>query len=292
MKTLPTIGMVQFRQVRAIPDLEKIVDMQQKVWGFRERECVPMNVLRVLPKTGGDVFGAYQSDALIGFVFGWGGIYQGTPQIVSHMLAVAPQFQSSGIGRELKLLQACLAMVNGFRFMTWTWDPLRSLNARLNFERLGIIVREYLVDYYGQGIATGLYAGMPTDRFVAEWDLGNDEVLRRLRGDYMPLTLDEITQIPVVTVDDLQDHDVVRVEIPPDIDAVRGPEPTGLRKLWPPAIKRFKLGVKRAIEWRLRIRTIMKHYLTENGYTVTGFATGKIGTERRSYYVLEKNFHL
>jgi len=34
--------------------------------------------------------------------------------------------------------------------MHWTFDPLQSRNAYLNFAKLGIIVREYAADMYGE----------------------------------------------------------------------------------------------------------------------------------------------
>ena len=67
----------------------------------------------------------------------------------------------------------------GLDLIEWTFDPLQALNAHLNFRRLGVIVREYEVNIYGES-SSPLHRGSPTDRFVAEWWLSSPHVARSI----------------------------------------------------------------------------------------------------------------
>ena len=63
--------------------------------------------------------------------------------------------------------------------MEWTFDPFELKNAHFNLERLGAVVRRYVVNLYGLS-SSPLHRGLPTDRLVAEWWLEAPRVLRRL----------------------------------------------------------------------------------------------------------------
>ena len=52
--------------------------------------------------------------------------------------------------------------------MEWTYDPLVAVNAHLNFNRLGVVVDEYVENVYGES-GSPLHKGAPTDRFIAQW---------------------------------------------------------------------------------------------------------------------------
>jgi predicted GNAT superfamily acetyltransferase len=63
--------------------------------------------------------------------------------------------------------------------MTWTFDPLESRNARLNFHKLGATCKTYHRDLYGDMRDT-LNAGLPSDRFQVEWHIASAHVAERL----------------------------------------------------------------------------------------------------------------
>ncbi|MGA8044123.1 MAG: GNAT family N-acetyltransferase, partial [Terracidiphilus sp.] len=65
--------------------------------------------------------------------------------------------------------------------MEWTFDPLEIRNAYLNINKLGAIVRSYLVDFYGVS-SSRLQGGLPTDRLIAEWALDSPRVNAILGG--------------------------------------------------------------------------------------------------------------
>jgi predicted GNAT superfamily acetyltransferase len=65
--------------------------------------------------------------------------------------------------------------------MEWTFDPLEIKNAYFNMERLGAVVRRYVLNQYGT-TSSKLHFGMPTDRCVAEWWLASPRVEAILAG--------------------------------------------------------------------------------------------------------------
>ena len=50
----------------------------------------------------------------------------------------------------------------------WTFDPLQSKNAYFNVQKLGVILRQYYVNLYGQ-TTSKLNEGLDSDRVIAEW---------------------------------------------------------------------------------------------------------------------------
>ena len=93
------------------------------------------------------------------------------------------RYRSRGLGLEAKRVHAIIARRLGVDLVTWTFDPLQSANANLNFRKLGCQCRHYLIDLYGQ-MGGGFDSGLPTDRFLVEWRLDTDRVKSRLAGDY------------------------------------------------------------------------------------------------------------
>lgn len=98
------------------------------------------------------------------------------PYLHSHMLAVAPRYQNCGLGFALKLAQRNEALSRGITCMRWTFDPLMAKNAFFNLSRLGATAGRYIPNFYGR-LGSKLQGGLPTDRLLAEWDLGSARVL-------------------------------------------------------------------------------------------------------------------
>ena len=89
---------------------------------------------------GGVAAGAWdERGSLIGFVFGITGIEGGRPVHWSDMLAVRPAFRDVGLGWRLKIYQRRVLLERGVRSCYWTFDPLESRNAYLNFSKLGAV---------------------------------------------------------------------------------------------------------------------------------------------------------
>jgi predicted GNAT superfamily acetyltransferase len=84
----------------------------------------------------------------------------------------------------MKLAQRDDAIRQGIDLIEWTFDPLEIKNAYFNIERLGAIVRRFVLNQYGT-TSSPLNAGLPTDRCTAEWWLESDRVKAVLEGRSM-----------------------------------------------------------------------------------------------------------
>lgn len=172
-------------EVRALTDRQQFADavrIQKIVWGFEEIELLPVRLFVVATKIGGQAFGAYSGEEMAGFCLALPGLKpNGSAYLHSHMLGVLSKYRNSGIGRILKLRQREDALARGISLMEWTFDPLEIKNAYFNIERLGAIVRRYVLNQYGT-TSSHLHGGLPTDRCVAEWWLDSERVRAVLEG--------------------------------------------------------------------------------------------------------------
>jgi predicted GNAT superfamily acetyltransferase len=180
------------------------------------------------------------------------------------MMLVEPAHRG-GLGYALKTLQAAVALAAGFELVSWTVDPLRAANARLNFERLGACCDEYVEDLYGSDFAAGLYGGMPSDRLLVRWEIAGARVSRRLLHGYQPLSPDALRGLPDYVPGIGAER--TRLPIPSDIDTLLARDP------------------RAALDWRYRLRFALENAFAD-GYAITGFA----GTRKASvgYYLLER----
>jgi predicted GNAT superfamily acetyltransferase len=170
---------VRIASVTTLADFEQCVEVQLAVWGYSEGELVPKRVFLIAERIGGQVLGAFDGRALVGFAMALPGYRDGQPYLHSHMLAVLPEYRNAGLGRRLKLAQREDALARGFERMEWTFDPLEIKNAHLNIARLGAIARRYMRNFYGPS-SSPLQGGLPTDRLIVEWELRSPRVRRAL----------------------------------------------------------------------------------------------------------------
>lgn len=153
-----------------------IEDIQREAWSFSDLDIVPAATMIATQHAGGIVLGAFEDKFMIGFAYGFPGFESGHTSIHSHMLAVRPDYRNFQAGFYLKLAQRERALENGLDEITWTFDPLQSLNAHLNFSKLGVVSRRYLVNFYGEASSSPLHKGFGTDRLWVSWLLNSDRV--------------------------------------------------------------------------------------------------------------------
>ena len=172
-------------EIRALHNHEEFVEavrLQQTIWGFEEIELLPVRLFVTATKVGGQAFGAFDGGRMIGFCLAIPGIKPGgKPYIHSHMLGVLKDYRDAGVGRLLKLEQRKEAVARGIQLMEWTFDPLEIKNAYFNMERLGCVVRRFVLNQYGT-TSSKLHSGLPTDRCIAEWWLSSTRVEKVLGG--------------------------------------------------------------------------------------------------------------
>jgi predicted GNAT superfamily acetyltransferase len=182
--------MIEIRQLKTNPEFAEAVTLQKTIWGFDEIDLLPVRLFVTASKIGGHSFGAYDGDKMIGFCIAIPGIKPTLDQraksyLHSHMLGVMKEYRDAGLGRKLKLAQRDDAIRQGLDLIEWTFDPLEIKNAFFNIERLGAIVRRFVLNQYGT-TSSPLNAGLPTDRCTAEWWLESDRVTALLEGRETP----------------------------------------------------------------------------------------------------------
>jgi predicted GNAT superfamily acetyltransferase len=172
---------ITIRPLQAFSEMQVCIALQREVWSFTDLEIVPEAIFVVAAKTEGQVLAAFDGARAVGFALAFPAFHGKQSYLHSHMVAVLPEYQNQGIGRELKLAQREEALARGIDLIEWTFDPLQLKNAYFNLVRLGTIVRRYLPDVYGR-TTSPLHGGLPTDRLVAEWRLRSPRVQNRLEG--------------------------------------------------------------------------------------------------------------
>jgi predicted GNAT superfamily acetyltransferase len=173
---------IEIRRLATRSECEQAVALQKKIWGFADIELLPVRLFLVAGRIGGQAFGAFDDDQMIGFCLAIPGVKPGPKTYLhSHMLGVLPEYHNYGIGRTLKLAQREEALERGIGLIEWTFDPLEIKNAYFNIEKLGAIVRRFVFNQYGT-TSSPLHGGMPTDRCTAEWWIDSDRVQAALNG--------------------------------------------------------------------------------------------------------------
>jgi len=247
-----------------------------EVWG---NVGVGSEVLSVTQKYGGVVLGAIAKGKLLGFLYAFLGRYQGWVVHWSHMMAVEKRHRDKGLGFRMKLAHRKLALQEGIKSVCWTYDPLQSRNAALNIARLGARVEEYLPDCYGR-FPSVLEKGLPSDRFVVNWQIGSARVALRLSGRLcrpLNLNLPRINETRRNNEGFIVNRGIsfscaeprLLLEIPTNTDEMR--------------VRALKL----ARQWRLETRRMFQRAF-ESGCRVLDFVTAGTGGDRQAFYVLSR----
>lgn len=267
---------ITFRDLESDLDFDSCAALQRLVWKFQDCDLVTPGMMRSCIKRGGLAIGAFSKDSrLIGFIFGFPVVTKTLNFHHSHMLGTHPDCKDRGVGTHLKQLQK-QRLKDKVPLVTWTFDPLESRNAHLNFNKLGIRVRHYYCSLYGENPTSRLHSGIGTDRFLAEWWI--DAIKHQLSGDSKSTKIswalrgksfESKFRFPDEPRLNLEDR-ILQVEIPGNIQALKRnfPEVASL--------------------WREKTRIVLSHYL-QNHYQVTGFKSVLDRSQNRiSYYQIEK----
>jgi predicted GNAT superfamily acetyltransferase len=228
---------VTIQSIDDVAEMRAVEELQKEVWGIPDIEVVPLTQLVAAKEAGGTLIGAYDADVLVGFVYGFPSFEYGQAAHHSHMLAVKTAYRNLDLGRKLKLAQRERVMAQGIAVMTWTFDPLQSLNAHFNFRKLGVVADRYLPDFYGAEAASFLHQ-TGTDRLWVSWWLTSDHVKRTISGDRTVLPGE------------------ISIEIPRDINSLQQQDP------------------HTALKWREETRAAFTEAIAK-GYKVVGFTREK-----------------
>jgi predicted GNAT superfamily acetyltransferase len=221
------------REIDSISEMKALEQLQKDVWGWDDLDTMPLMNFIVTKEVGGVLIGAFDGETPVGFCFGFVGSHDGHIIFHSHMLAVLPQFREHGIGQKLKLAQREHALAKGFTCITWTFDPLQSPNAYLNFTKLGVIANDYRINFYGEKTSSALHRFIGTDRLWVNWFLESERVRKRVEGGIEPSPEELEKHVSLVTMSAdgspetraLVDRDHLLIDVPADIGVLQQQDP-------------------------------------------------------------------
>lgn len=169
------------RELLSVAELKSAEVFQRLVWG-EDDPVDNSDLMLAIQHEGGLVAGAFQEGRMLGFLFAFPSTTPATQH--SHRLAVHPDSRGRGLGAKLKWYQRDWCLERRITRVRWTYDPLLSVNATLNISRLGATAHIYHENYYGE--MSGINAGVPSDRLLAEWQLDDADVAARAKMGKIP----------------------------------------------------------------------------------------------------------
>lgn len=266
--TKPTVTAIT--QIERPSDLLKTIEVQRAAWGLDDLTVVPPHILTAICKTGGSIFGAFADSELVAFIVGMisRDATTGETYLTSHMMGVLPNLQSQNIGCTLKLEQRRWAHESGIRLIRWTYDPMETRNANLNIRKLGGRVVKFLPNYYGDEGGSQLHLGLPTDRFLLEWNVSEPVPQNRSLGGPMLLQLSDSEICP--RVDLLKDLrlDIAQIPVPLDFQLLK------------------QRDFIRAWDWQSGVREVCQRIFEQGDMWISGFHVNP--SEGLGYYVVER----
>ena len=276
-----TQSAITIRDLETIPDIELMLRLEKEVWGLDDADVTPLTLAVALKAAGSILLGAFEGRELVGFALAFPSFEHDRVGLHSHMLAVRPSHREYGLGRRLKLAQRDRALTMGITDMTWTFDPLRSLNAHLNFSKLGVISDSYRVDFYGPQTSSHLHTN-GTDRLWVTWRMADPRVQQRLNGkDGSAEALDALKHLePLIRFNgDVKpvegdfvaslSRQRIAIEIPRDMDRIE------------------HTNKELAHDWRLATRHAFIEALN-TGFVVKEFCRSIRGQQGPGAYLLER----
>jgi predicted GNAT superfamily acetyltransferase len=277
---------ITIRDLQTFEDIKQVEEVEREVWGLSDLDTTPLTLSIATREAGSIWVGAFDGAKLVGFAFAFLGTEHGQLIVHSHMLAVREPYRNSRLGYKLKLAQrerALALRIDELRIkeMTWTFDPLQSRNAHLNFSKLGVVSESYKIDFYGPETSSVLHRNS-TDRLWVTWPIASRRVQDRILGkENRAEVLDALSILaplvqfngdgkPVCT--DLTaalSRQRIAIEIPSDIGNVEQKDPT------------------LAKEWRRQTRWAFTEAL-KKGFVVAEFCRTVRGQQGPGVYLLEK----
>jgi predicted GNAT superfamily acetyltransferase len=256
---------MQIRDLTTIDEFRQVVDLEKAIWGYTDQgDLVTVPVFIFTVHRGASLIGAFDpSGRMVGFAYGVVGMKGGRPMLWSHMTGVVPEHRG-GLGYRLKLAQRERAIAQGYDLIEWTFDPMQAMNAHFNFAKLGGVVEEYAVNFYGESTST-LHRGTPTDRVVLSWKIEAPHVVRRLEPAALRARAHEVTGAPVVNATAIEGEWRKNASIDLTVDDRRLwiEIPTGFTEM-------LQQAPDRALAWRMDLRQIFQEYLAK-GYRAVDF---------------------
>ena len=292
---------IAIRDLESLHDLQQVEAVEREVWGVADADIIPITLVIATKAAGSLWIGAFDGPKLVGFAFAFLAAEHGRLIVHSHQLAVLPAYRDADLGYRLKLAQRdrVLALrienqeAREFRTqdsrlsflrveeITWTFDPLQSKNAHLNFAKLGVVSSNYKIDFYGPQTSSVLHRN-GTDRLWVQWPVASRRVQARVQGkNNRAEMLDALSTLqPLVRFNGegkparadlftMLARQRIAIEIPSDIASIERADPA------------------LAQEWRRATRWAFTESL-RSGFFVAEFCRTIRGQQGPGVYLLEK----
>ena len=276
---------IEIRRPRNVDEYRKLMDVQIEIWGMPDySEAVTYHMLISADRHGGLVLGAFEKNTgrPVGLVFGIPGYLGNKVFHYSHIAGVIREYRYKGLGYILKLKQREYVLKQGLDLIVWTYDPLQGPNAKFNIGKLGVIVRKFHRDYYGE-LRDKINIGMPTDRFEAEWWIKSKRVELKLQRKLKTPTVRQVLNSGGVLVTETEDKGEYRRLKKYDLDT---DEKVVIVEI-PSDVNKLKPHRNILLEWRYGLREVFEKYFSK-GYIVTEFISEIEKGKRRNFYVFWK----
>jgi predicted GNAT superfamily acetyltransferase len=264
----------QIRDLTTIEEFRQVVELEKEIWGYTDAaDMVGIPVFIFTVHRGAVLVGAFQPATppaepwpgkIVGFAYAVVGMKHGKPMMWSHMAGVLPEYRG-GLGYRLKLAQRDRALAQGYDLIEWTFDPMQAMNAHFNFAKLGGVVSEYAINFYGES-TSALHRGTPTDRIVLSWNIGSPHVVRRLETPAaLRARAQEVNDAPIVNATKMEGEwrKTTAIDLTRSDRRIWIEIPTGFTQMQQQA-------PERALAWRMDVRQMFQEYLAK-GYRAVDF---------------------
>lgn len=283
---------IQIRKVTEMEEIYPILDLMQDVWQLHDREVVASFEMKAVAQFG-LLLGAYDVDIdankPIGFIF----VFNKFPDIhYSHMMGIQSSYRGKNVGFLLKKYHREIALQEtnpAISAIEWTVDPLLSINAQLNFRKLGVRCSNYHENFYGAPTAVGLYPSLPTDRILVRWLIRSSRVTKRFSTESssnLPWsTPDDLSKSMTVLTTFISDHALLQpfeLTTKPvfDSDPIALEIPDKFTEL-------SRIHYDWALQWRLFTRLYFQEFFKHN-YFLVDYLSFKTDNSRRNFYLFTR----
>jgi chorismate synthase len=241
----------ELRELHSVDEFSMLIALEDRIWGTGNG--MNRDLLTAMVHVGALAAGAFVDNEMVAILFG---ITTRDANVQhSHGMGVLEQYRRYGLGAKLKWFQRDWCLAHGIDRVQWTYDPLRVANAHLNLNKLGASVATHYHNYYGE--MSGINAGAPSDRLLADWDLKAPNVIA-LAGGGSPRIFPNAQATNMI-------ENSKPIELHLDLEKAQ------LSFTVPddfPAMQTEDLTL--ALEWREHTRDVLDHYLAR-GYRLTNF---------------------
>ncbi len=277
------------RPLKSAEDGRLIEQIGMAAWGSDGLDAIPGHLSQTIAKeNGGVILLAFDDERPIGFCWGFWAYVEDKKRwkCASHMAGVIPEYKGKGLGGKIKWAQREHALEKGFDWMTWTYDPLETMNGSLNIRKLGAVSDTYHKNLYGM-LDDELNRGIETDRFGVDWWLASNWVQGHADNSRPIPTVESVLADGGLLLN--QSSQINNVLTPKDglpaADFASAPRQLLLQ------VPRSFQAVKKAdldigIAWRMHTRELFTAAF-KNGYTVIDLIPG----DPICHYLFEKNWN-